>query len=113
MGKFKFLKQLDMNKVNLQIFQVDNTNKKGEKEYDSEIGSKTGGFYTLCGIFILFGYFIHLVMVMNSANNDLVSMKKLIIDFNSNETDADDITKYFSNYTLLPTMDIETAGGGN
>ena len=40
-------------------------------------------------------------------------MKKLIIDFNNNQTDLDDITKYFSNYTLLPTMDIETIGNGD
>ena len=95
------------------MFQVGDTNKKGEKEYDNEIGSKTGGFYTLCAVFIVFGYFINLLMVMNSANNDQVTMKKLIIDFNNIETDADDITKYFHNYTLLPTMDIEYIGAGN
>ena len=50
---------------------------------------------------------------MNSSNNDLVTMKKLIIDFNNYQTDLDDITKYFSNYTLLPTMDIETIGNGD
>ena len=77
------------------------------------MGSKTGGFYTLCAVIILFGYFVNLVMVMNSSNNDLVTMKKLIIDFNNNQTDLDDITKYFSNYTLLPTMDIETIGNGD
>ena len=53
---FNFLKQIDMNKVNFEMFQVGSTNKKGEKEYDNEVGSKTGGFYTLCAIFILFGY---------------------------------------------------------
>ena len=52
------------------MFQVDGTNKKGEKEYETEIGSKTGGFYTLCAVIILFGYFMNLVMVMNSSNND-------------------------------------------
>ena len=77
------------------------------------MGSKTGGFYALCAVIILFGYFVNLVMVMNSSNNDLVTMKKLIIDFNNNQTDLDDITKYFSNYTLLPTMDIETIGNGD
>ena len=95
------------------MFQVDGKNKKGEKEYDTEMGSKTGGFYSLCAIIILFGYFIHLVIVMNSANNDLVSTKNFNIDFDSNETSGDDITKYFSNYTLLPTMDLELIGGGN
>ena len=51
---------------------------------------------------------------MYGAKHDKVTMKKLVIDFSHpEEHDEDDITKFFYNYTILPTMDVETIGNGD
>ena len=107
------LEMLDMNKVHYETFQKTNVGQK-KTVYNSKVGSKTGGIYTILAGLIILAYFGQLILVMYSAENDLVTMKKLLIDFDDPEhTDDDDIQKFFHNYTLLPTMDVETSGNGD
>ena len=87
-----FLRNIDMNKVPFNMFQVTHYD-KGLKKYDNQVGSKMGGCYTVCASTMIIGYFMYLGAHMISADQDNITLKNLVIDLDDSH-DSDEFEKY-------------------
>ena len=47
---------------------------------------------------------------MNTADNDTVNSKKIIVDFDNNQTEKHYLEKQWSKLPLLPSFDLEVLG---
>ena len=114
-----FLKSVDFNKQYFLLLQSSsplgkpkNKNKK-EKEYARFKGTKIGGFISIIAstvaMFLTFNY----VRAMNTADNDTVNSKKIIVDFDNNQTEKHYLEKQWSKLPLLPSFDLEFLGSDN
>ena len=99
-----FLKSLDMNSFPIKLYQANHSNKNKRKKFEIYKGSRFGGFLTIISFLIVVTYFLILVKEMYGANNDLTSSKKLVYDYEKTPV------RYWSNYTLLPSMEIKPNG---
>ena len=83
------------------------------KEYARFKGTVAGGVISII-VSIIFGFLtVNYIMGMNTSDNDTINTKKVIIDFDSNKTSAEDREKQWSKLPMMPSMDIEVSTSDN
>ena len=97
------LEAFDFNKQYFLLLQSHDTIRTKEKdENDKTItkkdyarfkGTKFGGFISIITSLIVGFLTVNYIAAMSTSDNDTISSKKIIIDFDSNKTDKDDIEK--------------------
>lgn len=84
--------------------------KKKEYVYTRFKGTKPGGIISIIASVIVVFLTVNYLIAMNTADNDTVNSKKIIVDFDNNQTEKHYLEKQWSKLPLLPSFDLEVLG---